>query len=96
MVGISAMSWCPISTKNCTDIFVKSKSNNSPNVRLYVAQQICRPTSATAVYANPLNGEFFPEKEPSNLALRHAPFDAAERNNGMEPKRERKSPSPFN
>ena len=87
MVGISAMNWCPISTKNCTDIFVKS--NNSRNVRQYVAQQICRPTSAT-VYANPPNGEFFPEKEPSNLALRHAPFDAAaERNNGMERKREK-------
>ena len=55
--------------------------------------------SAFAAYANPPNGEFFPEEEPSNLALRHAPFDAAaaeqngsERRNG----RKGKSLSPFN
>ena len=53
--------------------------------------QTC-PISA-AVYANPPNGEFFPEEtKPSNLALtpslfpslrvRHAPFDAER--NGME------------
>ena len=45
---------------------------------------LCR--SAFAAYANPPNGEFFPEEEPSNLALRHAPFDAAaeQRSGGME------------
>ena len=41
MVGISAVNWCRVSTKNCTDIFVKSNNTELGKKACTLFGEIC-------------------------------------------------------